>query len=252
VGTVKRLLVSEQVKVKWDDEARQRESSPVHLALWTGDESEGDGGDAAAGSDNNNEEGSGSGSDSNSEEEGGAAAAIAEERNPEADVDERADGDAGVGEASDDEGGAAKDLGDDAHCDSSAGKKVVSVGDDARGDRAKFGVEMKKMTANSHTKRSDVWKELLPVDLDGTLKAAKENAVKHKEKGACDKKGLLQFLCQLRGGRPFASGAKGGAVPQLQVSHPPIDLVRRDETVTLAPICSKVPRDGHRTCGLGT
>ena len=26
VGTVKRLLVSEQVKVKWDDEARQRES----------------------------------------------------------------------------------------------------------------------------------------------------------------------------------------------------------------------------------
>ena len=42
VGTVKRLLVSGQVKVKWDDEARQYESSPAHLIKWTGDESDSD------------------------------------------------------------------------------------------------------------------------------------------------------------------------------------------------------------------
>jgi hypothetical protein len=54
------------------------------------------------------------------------------------------------------------------------------MGDDARGDRAKFGMEMKKMTANSHAKRSDFWKELLPVDLGGMLKVAKASAVKHK------------------------------------------------------------------------
>ena len=79
-------------------------------------------------------------------------------------MDERADGDVDIGEASDEEGGAAKDLGADVSCGPSTWKKVVSMGDDARGDRAKFGMEMKKMTVNSHTKRSDFWKELLPVD----------------------------------------------------------------------------------------
>ena len=63
VGTVKRLLVPGQVKVKWDGDGRQCESSPAHLTKWTGDESDSDDDDAASGSDNDGEEGSGSGSD---------------------------------------------------------------------------------------------------------------------------------------------------------------------------------------------
>ena len=43
------------------------------------------------------------------------------------------------------------------------------------------------------------------------------------------------------------STAKGGSIPQLQVSHPPIDLVRRDETVTLGPCCFGASLDGNRT-----
>ena len=218
VGTVKRLLVSGQVKVKWDDEARQYESSPAHLIKWTGDESDSDDDNAAAGSDNDGEEGSGSGSDSDGDE---VVAPIAEERNPEADMDDRADGDVDIGEASDDEGGAAKDLGDEVSCGSSTWKRVVSMGDDARGDRAKFGMEMKKMTVNSHTKRSDFWKELLPVNLDGMLEVAKENAVKHKDKGLYDKTGLLQFLCQLYGGCQFASGTDLWATEKKGMMPPP-------------------------------
>jgi len=221
VGTVKRLLVSGQVKVKWDDEARQCQSSPVHLMLWTGDESDSDGDDAASGSDNNSEEESGSGGDSNSEEGDGVVAAIAEERNPEANMDERATGDIDIGEASDDEGGPAKDWGVYVCFGSSTWKKVVSMGDDARGDRAKFGMEMKKMTVNSHTKRSDFWKELLPVNLDGMLEVAKANAVKHKDKGTYDKKGMLGFLCQLHGGCQFTSGTDLWATEQKGMMPPP-------------------------------
>ena len=102
VGTVKRLLVSGQVKVKWDGDGKQYESSPTHLIKRDGDESDSDDDDAASGSENDGEEGSGSGSDSNVDE---VVVPIAEERNPEANMDERADGDEDIGEASDDEGG---------------------------------------------------------------------------------------------------------------------------------------------------
>jgi hypothetical protein len=204
--------------VKWDDESRQHESSPAHLVLWTGDESESDGDGGNNSSSDSGDDSSGDESESNGD---GGDKAAAEDRNPEAGMDERADGDVDVGAASEDEG-TANDTGDDVtRAGGSSWRKVVGVGDDVRGDRARFGMAMKRMTVNSHTKRSDFWKELLPVDLDGMLKVVTEDATKHEDKGTCTKDGLLGFLCQLCGGCQFAVGTDLWTTTRKGMTPPP-------------------------------
>jgi hypothetical protein len=67
-------------------------------------------------------------------------------------------------------------------------KRANTMGEDPRGDRPKSGVSVKKTHVNSHTTRSDFWKELFPVPLQEALQAVTENAfkscIRHRKMGS--------------------------------------------------------------------
>ena len=80
---------------------------------------------------------------------------------------------------------------------------------------------MKKMVVNSHTTRSDFWKELFPVPLTEMLKVAQDNAARHRDRGGFEMDGLLAFLCCLYGGCQFAVGTDVWATQRKGMMPPP-------------------------------
>ena len=80
---------------------------------------------------------------------------------------------------------------------------------------------MKKMVVNSHTTRSDFWKELFPVPLTEMLKVAQDNAARHRDRGEFEMEGLLAFLCCLYGGCQFAVGTDVWATQRKGMMPPP-------------------------------
>ena len=82
-------------------------------------------------------------------------------------------------------------------------------------------MSMKRLHVNSHTKRSDFWKELLPVSLSKMLEVVRANALRHHDRGVFNEDGLLAFLCCLFGGCQFAAGTDFWATKQKGMMPPP-------------------------------
>ena len=97
-------------------------------------------------------------------------------------------------------------IGGEVEAGANSWKRVESMGEDARGDRPRTLLSMKKLVVNSHTTRSDFWRELLPVSLDKMLEVIRHNAKRHNDRGAFDEEGLLSFFCCLFGGCQFLTG----------------------------------------------
>jgi hypothetical protein len=100
-------------------------------------------------------------------------------------------------------------------------KRVATMGEDPRGDRPKSTMTMKKMLVNSHTTRSDFWKELFPVPLEEAVAIVTANAVKHRDRGVFNMDGFMKFLCCLYGGCQFAVGTDVWATKQKGMMPPP-------------------------------
>ena len=90
-------------------------------------------------------------------------------------------------------------IGGEVEAGANSWKRVDSMGEDARGDRPRTLLSMKKLVVNSHTTRSDFWRELLPVPLDKMLEVIRHNAKRHNDRGVFDEEGLLAFFIQLDG-----------------------------------------------------
>ena len=222
VGTVMRVLSrSRGYRVKYDDDGKQYTTKPAHLEPWSGDEatdSDSESADESVDLDAVNP------TPEATENPPSPPASPASEMdwNPESGMDD-ADPEEQVedGHASEAEGGGALPIGGETEAHGNTWTRVVAMGEDARGDRAKFEMEMRKMCVNSHTKRSDIWKELLPVDLDGMLKVVKENATRHSDRTRYDAEGLLCFLCCLYGGCQFVDGTGLWATEKCGMMPPP-------------------------------
>ena len=192
-----------QYKVRYDGDKTQTNSAESHLEKCREEES--DSGDSS-GSDSDEAPPSG-GSESEDDDRlvGAGGTAPEEERDPNAGMDGEGDPEADDGDASDEEG-AAVAMGGTVEVNGNTWKRVVGMGDDPRGERPRVKMKMKKMRVNSHTKRSDFFKELFPVDFEHVLKVVKEGAARHNDKGKYTIDGLYSFLCCFYGGCQFSVG----------------------------------------------
>ena len=88
------------------------------------------------------------------------------------------------GAPSEDEGNE-NPIGGTVECHGKTWKRVVGIANDARGDYPHARMTMKKMVANSHTKRPDFFYELFPVPLMSVLAVDNDwaHCVYYGEKG---------------------------------------------------------------------
>ena len=144
-----------------------------------------------------------------------------EERDPEAGMDgELRDMDDGEASAAE-EDVTSTPIGGTVEVGGNKWVRVATMGEDVRGDRPKSTMTMKGMVVNSHTTRSDFWKELFPVPFTTMLNVVNENATRHRDKGVFDMEGLMAFLCCLYGGCQFTVGTDVWATKKKGMMPPP-------------------------------
>ena len=224
-GTVHKLLGGRRwggnYKIKYDgDGGKQETSHESHLQA------------APPIGEEHDDSDSGSSSDSSVSDDGDPAASGEEEAVAEGDMsEEERDPEAGMdGELRDMDDGEASAAEEDAISTPIGGTvevggnkwvRVATMGEDVRGDRPKSTMTMKGMVVNSHTTRSDFWKELFPVPFTTMLNVVNENATRHRDKGVFDMEGLMAFLCCLYGGCQFTVGTDVWATKKKGMMPPP-------------------------------
>ena len=223
-GTVMRLLGGRRwagnYKIKYDGDSRQETSHESHLEAAPPIGEEESDSDTASENEAPGEDASDSSSqDLDGGDEGGNASD--EGRDPEGGMDNELN-DMDQGESSGaEEDATAIPIGGHVEVGGNKWVRVAHMGDDARGDRPRSKMIMKKMVVNSHTTRSDFWKELFPVPLTEMLKVAQDNAARHRDRGEFEMDGLLAFLCCLYGGCQFAVGTDVWATQRKGMMPPP-------------------------------
>ena len=212
-------------KVKYDGDTVSHTSNESHMfkAPPIGEELN-DSEDSDSGSSSSDEEGKKTSSRrSSSSDEGNADNALSdEERDAEAHMEQPEGDDEDIG-GPDEVDYELEDLpiGGTVDVKGNIWKRVTTMGEDPRGDRPKSGMSMKKMHVNSHTTRSDFWRELFPVPLEEALNVVIENANKHKDRGVYNMDGLMKYLCCLYGGCQFAKGTNVWATTKKGMMPPP-------------------------------
>jgi hypothetical protein len=90
-------------------------------------------------------------------------------------------GDLDAGASSDEEDASAMAMGGTVEVGGNTWVRVATMGEDPRGDRPKTVMTMRNLVVNSHTTRSDFFKELFPVHPTDVLKVVQDNATRHRE-----------------------------------------------------------------------
>ena len=168
------------------------------------------------------------------EEEGADGALSDEERNAEGMMeDDQVDRDLDVGEESGDDGEDCQSLpiGGECTVKDNTWVRVAGMGEDRRGDRPKSTMSMKKMCVNSHTKRSDFWKELFPVDFEAMLNVVREGAARHKDRGVYTMGEMMACFCCFYGAAQFSVGTDAWATKRKGMMPPPMfgDILSQDK-----------------------
>ena len=249
-GTVHKLLGGRRwggnYKIKYDgDGGKQETSHESHLQA------------APPIGEEHDDSDSGSSSDSSVSDDGDPAASGEEEAVAEGDMsEEERDPEAGMdGELRDMDDGEASAAEEDVTSTPIGGTvevggnkwvRVATMGEDVRGDRPKSTMTMKGMVVNSHTTRSDFWKELFPVPFTTMLNVVNENATRHRDKCVFDMEGLMAFLCCLCGGCQFIVGADVWATKKKGMMPPP--PIRRHSKQGQVRSVEAAPFGGPRKC----